>query len=217
VGEEVEMSLAGWCDGCGSYVTVVGAWMCQHGHEYSQVRNHYYIETGQPVCAPWLGYRTTPVSIEGYGETPGTKEAVLRAIAEAVVAQPGFAVTLASENELLIHMEDGFGRHRGFYEATVHVLETEHRLTAEDRLWYTSTLGFGAAPNAGEYWGWPRDMRLHWKLDLFGTNLKEEHDPLWWEYGNTQTIIDQTGAVHGWFVEWTKHRRRPDPGEWNVR
>lgn len=210
------MALGGWCDACGSYVMVTGAWMCPQGHAYTDVRNHYYIDTGQPVCAPWLGYRTTPVSAEGYGETPGSKEAVLRAIAEGVVQQPGFAAMMTSEVDLLIHMEDVYSAYTGFYEAKIRADEAQKRLTAEDSVWYDLIPNFKFEnPKAGEHWGWPRDMSVHFRLNLFGTHQHVDDNPLWWEYGNTQVIVDRIAGEQGWFVEWTKHMRRPDPDEWN--
>jgi hypothetical protein len=210
------MALAGWCDACGSYVPVAAAWRCPHGHDYTQVRNHYYVETGRPVSAPWLPERFTPVAADGYGETPGTREALIRALALAAVAQPGFQAFFGSDCDLEIHMQDLYVGRAGYYSAQLNVTEADHCMYGKDQVWYTSIPSFTmrSAP-VGEWWGWPRDTRIHGRFRS-GSQIDTEATPLWWSYGNTEQIVERVAAEHGWRSSWTERKRRPDPSEWHT-
>ena len=201
--------INGWCDECGKWVEVAPEWRCPNGHPYTSVRNHFYPKTNQPVAAPWLPEKFTPVAVPGYGEVPGTKEALLRQLAVAIVQQPGFAVTFGQDCDLLAHMEDRFASYCGWYEAKIFAVEAEPCVHIKERDGYTNFPDFSFRDTpVGEYWGWPRDHRLHsrgWAGDI----VVHEH-PLFWYHGDTANIVGSVAAAAGWAMLIDERRSTTD-------
>jgi hypothetical protein len=45
---------AGWCNACGSYVSLTTTWGCPNGHGWDHIQNWYDARTGQPIRPYWL-------------------------------------------------------------------------------------------------------------------------------------------------------------------